>query len=94
MKEKRDYETLKLEYSPIEQKCKEIVGNLLYVKIKFLSDWQPRIFKSTLGPGGFGHVFHCNVDIGGNEALCAARRLASPIQSDPYLQLSLAEKIM
>lgn len=94
MKEKRDYETLKLEYFPIEQKCKEIVGNLLYVKIKFLSDWQPRILKSTLGPGGFGHVFYCDVDIGGNEVQCAARRLASPIQSDPYLQLSLAEKIM
>lgn len=94
MKEKRDYETLKLEYSPIEQKCKEIVGNLLYVKIKFLSHCQPRISKSTHGPGGFGHVYNCNVDIGGNEVQCAVRRLTLSVQSDPYLQLSLAEKIM
>lgn len=94
MKEKRDYETLKLEYSPIEQKCKEIVGNLLYVKLKFLSDCQPLISKSSFGPGGFGHVYFCDVDICGKKVQCAVRRLISPIQSDPYLQLSLAEKIM
>lgn len=94
MKEHRDYQTLKLEYSPIEQKCKEIVGNLLYVKIKYLSDCQPRILNSIVGQGGFGHVHFCDVDIGGYKVQCAVRRLASYIQSDPYLQLSLAEKVM
>lgn len=92
MKENRDYQTLKLEYSPIEQKCKEIVGNLLYVKIKYLSDCKPRISKSILGRGV--HVHFCDVDISGNKVQCAVRRLASPIQSDPYLQLSLVEKMM
>lgn len=91
MKENRDYQTLKLEYSPIEQKCKEIVGNLLYVKIKYLSDFQPRILKTTQRRGV--HVHYCSVDIGGKNVQCVVRRIATSIQSDPYLQLSVAEKI-
>lgn len=94
MNEQRDYQTLKLEFSPIEQKCKEIVGNLLYVKIKYFFDCQPRILNSIPGRGGFGHVYYCDVDISGNEVQCAVRRLASPIQSAPYLQLSLVDKMM
>lgn len=94
LKEDRDYQTLKLEYSPIEQKCKEIVGNLLYLKIKYLSDCQPLISKSILARGGFGQVHYYDVDIGGNKVHCAVRRLASPIQSDPYLQLSFADRMM
>lgn len=96
MKETRDYQTLKLEYTPIERNIKEIFGNLLYVKIKYMSDFQPRILRerTTIGRGYFGHVQYCDVDIGGNKIQCAVRRLATSIQSDPYLQLSLADKMM
>lgn len=96
MKEDRDYKTLKLEYVPIEQKIKEIIGNLLYVKIKYLSDRQPLISKerSILGRGLFSQVHLCDVDIGGNNERCAVRKLTSSIQSDTYLQLSLAENMM
>lgn len=96
MKEDRNHKTLKLEYAPIEQKIKEIIGNLLYVKIKYLSDCQPLISNelSILGRGLFSHVHLCDVDIGGNNVKCAVRQLTSSIQSDPYLQLLLAENIM
>lgn len=96
MKEDRDYKTLKLEYAPIEQKIKELIGNLLYVKIKYLSDCQPLISKelSILGRGLFSHVHLCDVYIVGKKEQCAVRKLTSSIQSDPYLQLSLAENMM
>lgn len=96
MKEDRDYQTLKLEYAPLEQNIKEIFGKLLYVKIKYMSDCQPRIMKehTTIGRGLFGNVQYCDVDIGGNKIQCAVRRLATSIRSDPYLQLSLADMIM
>lgn len=96
LKEDRDYQTLKSEYAPIERKCKEIVGNLLYVEIKYLSDCQPRIMNehTILGRGVFGHVNLCDVDIGGNKVKCAVRRLASSTQPVLFHQLWLAEKLM
>lgn len=96
MEEDRDYKTLKLEYAPIEQKIKEIIGNLLYVKIKHLSDRQPLISieRSIIGRGLFSQIHLCDVDIGGNNERCAVRKLTSSIQSDTYFQLSLAENMM
>lgn len=92
VKEDRDSQTLKQEYTPIETKCKEIIGNLLYAKIKYLSDCHPRVLKEIelLGRGSFAIVLLCDVDIGGAKLQCAVKRMTSSIRLDPYLQLSEA----
>lgn len=92
VKEDRDSQTLKQEYTPIETKCKEIIGNLLYAKIKYLSDCPPRVLKEIdlLGRGSFANVLLCDVEIGGAKLQCAVKRMTSSIRWDPYLQLSEA----
>lgn len=51
----------------IEIKCKEIIGNLFYVKIKYFFDNLFCILKEIdlFGWGLFVNVFFCDVDIGG-----------------------------
>lgn len=95
VKEDRDSQTLKQEYTPIETKCKEIIGNLLYAKIKYLSDNPPRVLKEidSLGRGSFANVLLCDVDIGGAQLQCAVKQMTSSIRSDPYLQLSEASNM-
>nr|XP_022303099.1 uncharacterized protein LOC111110781 [Crassostrea virginica] len=88
LKEDRDSQTLKQEYTPIERKCKEIIGNLLYAKLAHLSD-QPCIKREIrqLGRGSYSTVILCDVQIGNREVECAVKKMTSPLRHELYLQL-------
>lgn len=90
--ETRDSETLKQEYAPIEEKCKNIIGHLLYANIKYLSDCPPSVLKEKdiLGRGSFAIVYLCDVENCGTMSECAVKQMLSPIELDSYLQLSEA----
>lgn len=92
LKETRDSETLKQEYAPIEKKCKNIIGHLLYANIKFLSACPISVLKEIriLGRGSFASVHLCDVDNCGARLQYAVKKMLSPIKSDSYLQLSEA----
>ena len=91
VKEDRDSQTLKQEYTPIEKRCKEIIGNLLYAKLAYLSD-QPCIKrqKEQLGRGSYSTVILCDVQIGDREVECAVKKMTSPLRHEIYLQLTEA----
>lgn len=99
-KQDSNSETLQQDYFKIEQGCKEIIGNLLYAKIKHFSDDPPRILNEgpILGRGQFAIVHLCDVDFRRttleDTVQCAVKRPILPIQSDRYLQLLEAESIM
>lgn len=95
-KQDSDSQTLKEEYIRIESKCKEIIRNLLYAKIKTFSDHPFRITNEgpILGTGSFAVVHLCDVYFGDKKIQCAVKRPTSSIQTDSYLQLSEAENIM
>lgn len=90
--ETRDSETLKQEYAPIEKKCKNIIGHLLYANIKYFSDCPPSVLKEKdiLGGGSFAIVHLCDVENCGTMSECAVKQMLSPIELDSYLQLSEA----
>lgn len=92
LKETRDSETLKQEYAPIEKKCKNIIGHLLYANIKYFSACPPSVLEEIriLGRGSFASVHLCVVDNCGARLQCAVKKMLSPIESDSYLQLSEA----
>lgn len=96
-KENRDSQTLLKEYTPIELHCKDTVGNLMYVKIKYFHDKPIRILKEKglIGKGSYAEVHKCKADIGGRMFKCAVKRLTTALQhSDRYLQLSEAENML
>lgn len=96
-KENRDSQTLLKEYTPIELHCKDIIGHLLYVKIKYFHDKPIRILKEEdfIGKGSYAEVHKCHADIGGRMVECAVKRLTTDLQhSDRYLQLSEAENML
>lgn len=96
-KENRDSQTLLKEYTPIELRCKDIIGHLLYVKIKYFHDKPIRILKEAdlIGEGSYAEVHECHAVIGGIEVKCAVKRLTTALQhSDRYLQLSEAENML
>lgn len=92
LKETRDSETLKQEYAPIEKRCKNIIGHLLYADIKYFSACPPHVLEEIriLGRGSFASVHLCVVDICGTRSECAVKKMLSPIESNSYLQLSEA----
>lgn len=96
-KENRDSQTLLKEYTPIELRCKEIIGELLYVKEKYFPDKPIRILKEKgfIGKGSYAEVHACDAEIGGCKLECAVKRLTTALQhSDRYLPFSEAENMM
>lgn len=92
LKETRDSETLKQEYAPIEKKCKNIIGHILYANIKYLSACPPSVLEEIriLERGSYSSVHLCVVDNCGTRSECAVKKMLAPIESDLYLQLSEA----
>lgn len=97
-KQDSNSQTLQQEYSKIRLDCQEVIGKLLYAKIKHFSDDPPNILKEgpILGKGSFAVVHLCDVDFhrSTRTVQCAVKRPRIPINVDPYLQLSEAENIM
>jgi hypothetical protein len=95
VKENRDSRTVRQEYSPIEKKCKEIIGELLYVKTAHLSDCQPRILKECkeIGSGSYSTVLLCEAEFGNKTRTCAVKKMPSNLRKDMYLQLTEVENL-
>lgn len=95
LKETRDSETLRQEYAPIEKKCKNIIGHLLYADIKYFSACPPPVLeeKRILGQGSIASVHLYVVDNCGTRSECAVKKMLSPIEPDSYLQLSEASNL-
>lgn len=89
VKETRDSETLKQEYVPIERNCKQIIGEILYAKLTYLTN-QPCIkeVKNELGRGNFSTVSSCVVQICDREMQCAVKKMTSPLSREMYVQLT------
>ncbi|XP_061179749.1 uncharacterized protein LOC133188377 [Saccostrea echinata] len=96
VKENRDSQTIRQEYTPIEQKCKEIVGELLCFKLQHLSECQPRILKELeqVGRGAYSTVVSCEVEIRQKQERCAVKKMTSPLNSENiYLHLTEAANL-
>ncbi|XP_062578136.1 bacterial dynamin-like protein [Saccostrea cucullata] len=96
VKESRDSQTVRQEYTPVEQKCKEIVGELLCFKLQHLSECQPRIIKELvpLGRGAYSSVLSCDAEIGQKQIRCAVKKMASPLHAENiYLHLTEAANL-
>lgn len=89
VKETRDSETLKQEYVPIERNCKQIIGEILYAKLTYLTN-QPCIkeVKNELGRGTYSTVSSCVVQICDREMQCAVKKMTSPLSREMYVQLT------
>ncbi|XP_062578134.1 uncharacterized protein LOC134240036 [Saccostrea cucullata] len=96
VKESRDSQTVRQEYTPVEQKCKEIVGELLCFKLQHLPECQPRIIRELvpLGRGAYSSVLSCDVEIGQKQIHCAVKKMTSPLHSENiYLHLTEAANL-
>ncbi|XP_056008217.1 uncharacterized protein LOC125665478 isoform X3 [Ostrea edulis] len=95
VKENRDSRTVRQEYSPIEKRCKDIIGELLYAKMTHLSDCQPRILKEyeEIGSGSYSTVLSCDAEFGNRTIKCAVKKMTSNLHKDMYLQLTEVENL-
>lgn len=89
VKETRDSEALKQEYMPIERNCKQIIGEILYAKLNYLTN-QPCIkgVHGQLGRGSYSTVSLCDVQICEKEMQCAVKKMTSPLSKEMYVQLT------
>ena len=89
VKENRDFEALKQEYMPIERNCKQIIGEILYAKLNYLTK-QPCIkgVHGQLGRGSYSTVSLCDVQICDREMQCAVKKMTSPLSREMYVQLT------
>ncbi|XP_056006855.1 uncharacterized protein LOC130050671 [Ostrea edulis] len=95
VKENRDSGTVRQQYLPIEKRCKEIIGELLYAKMTHLSDCQPRILKEyeEIGSGSYSTVLSCDAEFGNRTIKCAVKKMMSNLHKDMYLQLTEVENL-
>ena len=89
VKETRDFEALKQEYMPIERNCKQIIGEILYAKLNYLTN-QPCIkgVHGQLGRGSYSTVSLCDVQICDREMQCAVKKMTLPLSREMYMQLT------
>lgn len=94
VKEDRNSQILKEEYAPIERKCKEIIGKLIHVNMKYLPDIHFSILREhkVLGQGSFASVLICDVEIAGTKLQSAIKRLMLSMKTNPYIALMDVEQ--